>query len=664
MTDVAKLKEVAKLARETGDTDLEIKALEQIKALDDTKPSGFDFGVNMIRQINEGLLLGFGDEIEAAIASVGKAAQGENISEAYSKQLEAIRSTRRQFKQENPVTGLAGEFVGGMFTGGMGGAKLASQIPQASLAMQSAVRAIPPAAIAGAGASDPEEGLGFVDSVTERIGGAIKGSVAGALFGAATPKAAQAISDIASGTATRARMAFRGAETKALRKISEAMERDGKTITGLMRQKAVMGKEATLSDIGDSNMSDLLETIAQQPGNARNKVQKALTERLKRQRGRLKTLVKANVHPEAENLDIAREQIQSQMKTLAKPIYDEALSRPIDIDDTIRSVLDTPMVKPMLRKAVNTAKSDTDLPEILKQGLDPDNPNMVVLDYVAKEMGDKIKKVLGTNKARILTSAREKLVSSMDNQVDIYADARAIWSDGAKQLNAMELGQDIFKEAKRGASNVSKLFDGMSQSEKEMFRLGASNEIMRVMDNVSDTLEGRPAASLIKKIFSTPAQKQAIKTIIDDPASFRQFERALNAERQFINNSNKALSNSATARRLAAQADSQLDVSDAADLAQGRIGGIFNILSRIKSGTELNEKTRSELAKRLTAKDANDIRATLIQANRQGSLLPEGVEKALKLDDWKFTQWVRRNPEKTINSLTKATGITASIEAQ
>jgi hypothetical protein len=663
MTSRNDLEELALLARELGDTELETKALEKLTT-ENKSNSSFDYGVNLIRQINEGILLGFGDEIEAAIASVGKAVQGQDIKEAYSEQLKAIRATRQQFKEENPVTGVASEFAGGLFTAGLGGVKLASKIPQASANLKAAVAAAPTAAVAGAGASDPDEDLEFMDSMTERVGGALKGAAAGVFFGSLTPKASKVISDMSTGAAAKTRQAFKGAETKALRKIAEATERDSLSVSTLMRKKAVMGKDATLADLGDSNMSDLLETIAQQPGNARNKVQKALMKRLQNQRGRIKDLIKSNVHPEAENLDVAKEAIQKQMKTLAKPIYDEALSTPVAINDTIDSILKTPAVSPMIRKAISTAKSDTDLPEALKKGLDPDSPNMVVLDYVVKEMSDRIQKTLGTNKGRILTSARQKLVKELDEQVPIYEDARKVWSDGAKQLDAMQLGQDIFKEAKKGVSNVNSIYTKMSQSEKEMFKLGASNEMMRIMDNVSDTLEGRPSASLLKRIFSTPAQKQAIETIIDDAKGFRQFQRALNAERSFINNSNKALSNSATAKRIALQADSQLDVSDAAELAQGRMGGIYNILTKMFKGNDLNEKTRSELAKRLTANDAKDIKATLLQANRQGSLLPQGVEKALKLDDWKFTQWVRSNPERAAGAIAKATGITAAIEAQ
>jgi len=661
MSDTEKLRELLSLARDTGDIDLEIQVMERLKTAKNDQPG---FGVNLVRQINEGLLLGFGDEIEAAFQAATSALGGQDLSEAYGQQLESIRSQRQQFKQENPVTSFTAELAGGLGSFGAGGVKLASQIPQASAAVKAAATAAPAGAIAGAGAADPEEDLSFKESMTERLGGSIKGAAAAAVFGSLTPKASEVIGDIGSGAAQKTREAFRGAETKALRKISEAIERDGMSITGLMRRKAVLGPDATLSDIGDSNLSDLLETIAQQPGTARNKVQKGLLSRLQGQRQRLKNVIKDKVHPRAENLEEARQAIQKELKEQARPIYERALESPISITDNIQRVLETPLVKPMLRKAITTAKSDTDLPDFLKAGLDIDNPNIVLLDYVKKAMDDKIQKTLGSNTARILTSSKKKLVSELDEQVPLYQDARRVWADGASQLEALELGQDIFKEAKKGAGNIKSLFDEMSASEKEMFKLGASNEMFRIMDNVSDTLEGRPAAALISKIFSTPAQKEAIKTIIDDPQSFRQFQRSLNAERTFINNSNKALSNSATARRLAQQADAQLDVSNAADLAQGRIGGIMNIITRLGKGSELNEQARRELANRLTSADAKDIKATLIQANRKGSLLPSGVEKALKLDELKFVKWMRNNPDKLINALSKATGITAAIEVQ
>ena len=640
---------------------------------------GIEFGTNILRQINQGLFLGFGDEIEAAIGSVPDIAKGGDISESFAKNIGAIRKSRGQFQQENPALSLGSEVAGGLFTGGLGGAKLASQLPQAGAALKSAVTVAPAAAVAGAGAADPQADLGFADSLSERIGGALKGVALGSAFGALTPKAQEILSGAGQAVATKTREAFQGAQTKALRLINQAMERDALSVEKILRKKAVLGPQATLADVGDENIAQLVDNIAQQPGAAKARVKKALTERLQGQRGRLKELIKERVHPMAENLEEARTSLNEQLRVQASPLFNEAMDQPVSITKSMESILENPKVKNLIPKAINQARADITLPQKLRDGLNPPSasspgvgltgrqkptPNMVTLHYVQRQLSDNIGTAIRQgkdNEVRILTNIKKALVKQIDAQVPVYQQARKIWSDGKSNEDALNLGRDVFKEAKKGVGNVERLFNDMSVSEQEHFRLGASNEMFRLMDNVSDTLDGRPAASMLNKIFGSPSQKQAVKAIIDDPKSFRNFERALKAERKFIDVSNKTLGNSATTRRLASQADQQLDVSDAADIASGRISGVFNVLKRLSSGKGLDEATRSELGKRLTTQSAADIRATLLDAKRQGSLIPKSVESALsRFNDAKFVKWIKLHPEK----ITKALAVTAAVEGQ
>lgn len=622
------------------------------------------FGVNLVRQINQGLTLGFGDEIEAGINAVGAAIRGDNIEEAYNSNINTIRSQRQQFQAESPATAIAAELAGGIGAGAVGGVKLAAQIPQRfGQAARAAATAAPAGAIAGAGASDPSTDAGFLESLSDRLEGALKGGLIGGIFGAGVPAAVQSGKNIVESGAAKIRGEFVGAKSKSLRKIAEAMERDGLSLTDVMRKKALSGPQATLADVGGDNTQQLLDAIANQPGHGVNRVKKALIGRLQGQRTRIKDSIRGFVHPEAENLLEARGAIESAMKQKAQPIYHSALSSKIDITPDIKNILDRPKIKPLIKKAITSAQSDTDLPTDLVSGLDADNPNMVVLDYVKKSIDDRIRKTVG-NERRIFTSAKNKLVSFIDDQVPDYGKARKVWADDAKRIEALELGQDIFKEAKKGALNVEKTFNSMSVSEQEMFKLGAANEMFRLMDNVGDTLEGRPSASLLKKIYDTPAQKQAINAILENPRMVRQFERMLKSEKNFIEISNRTLSNSSTSKRLANQADLSMDVSDAAEIAQGRVGGIFNILNKIAKGAGPNEKTRNELSKLLTTSDSDDIKNILLNAKRQGSLLPASIEKALDLDKNSFAKWVRKNSDKVIPALSTATGITAGIEAQ
>ena len=630
--------------------ELKRKKLEILKS-----NQGGGFGAGLARSFNQGLYFGFADEIEAAANAALAGIRGEDITKSYDENLRAIRGQRASFAEENPGTAFAAEALGSVGTGAAGGIKLASKLPGAAGTFtRGAVVGAPAGALAGTGMADPDPNLSFMESMNERVTGGATGAGLGMLFGGTVGKVSPYIGSAVEKTVSSARGAFVGAQSKALRQIGQAIERDSKTIESLMRKKAVMGPEAGIADIGGTNMMDLLDTIANQPGRAKDRVQRALIGRLQGSRQRLKDSIRGLVHPDADNLASARQQIENNLRTQAAPLYDQAYRTPIQVTDTIKGILDRPKIKPLVNKAIQMAKSDTDLPEDLLAGIDPENPNVVLLDYVKRAIDDRVLKTKG-NEQRIFRNAADKLRSAVDDQVDSYRQARQIYGSEAGRLEALEMGQNVFREAKKGV-DVEKAFNSMTAEQKEMFRLGASNEMFRIMDNIPDTIEGRPGASLISKLYSSPAQKKTVDMLMETPQAARNFKRSLEAERSFFKSANKVLGNSATARRLANEADSALDVSEAAELSTGSIAGIIRAGSRILKGKGPDEATRSQLGKLLTETDPDAIRSTLRNAQMQGSLLPENIRNALDMSDNQFLRFLRNNPNAVLDQLSITTG--------
>lgn len=619
------------------------------------------FSEGLVRSFNQGLYFGFADEVEASANAAIDALKGGDFGESYNNYLSQIRETRKQFTSENPYTATGAEILGSVGTGAAGGLKLASKLPQTAGAFtRGAVVGAPSGALAGAGMADPDEELSFFESMKERVFSAGKGAAIGGALGGTVGKAAEKAGPLIESAAARTRGAFVGAKSKALRQLSQAMDRDSTTLEKMIRKKSLMGEEANISDIGGENVRDLLETIAQQPGKARDRVRRAMIGRLQTQRVRLKDSIRGLVHPQADDLDTARSQIEQNLKTQAKPLYEQAYNSPININDEIKGILERPKIKPLLNKAVQMAKSDTDLPAELSRGLDPEKPNVVLLDYLKKAIDDRVRVTKG-NERRIFSSAAEKLRGEVDKQVPVYEQARKIFGDEAKRLEALELGQSVFKDSKKGV-NVEKIFENMTPEQKEMFRLGSANEMFRIMDNVSDTLEGRPGSGLINKIYSTPIQKRTVDMIMESPQAARNFRRMLEAERSYVESANKALSNSSTARRLAQQADQAMDVSEAAEIASGRISGFLNAAKRILSGKGPDEIARSELGRILTTQNVDDIRSILESSRLQGSLLPESLNKALSLDSNALGNFIRSNPNMVLDQLSITTGTLAGGE--
>lgn len=140
-----------------------------------------------LRNVAQGATFGFADEIEAAGAGLGGGiaalTQGENpmeqARESYAQHLPQVRQETSKYREQNPVSSLAGELVGGAGTGlakaGAAGIGKAKSIGQAL--SSGAVTGAATGAAYGAGTA--EGGLG------ERAQGAAEGAALGGLTGGA-----------------------------------------------------------------------------------------------------------------------------------------------------------------------------------------------------------------------------------------------------------------------------------------------------------------------------------------------------------------------------------------------------------------------------------------------------------------------------------------------
>ena len=123
--------------------------------------------------IGQGLLLGFGDEIEAGLRT------GFGLLGDYDKTVGTVRENVRDFAEENPLTALAAEIGGGLVTGGVGGARAAGTalgrkvLEKAGTAGLAGAVGATEGAIAGAGAGEGLEGRLAGAAVGGTLGGAV-----------------------------------------------------------------------------------------------------------------------------------------------------------------------------------------------------------------------------------------------------------------------------------------------------------------------------------------------------------------------------------------------------------------------------------------------------------------------------------------------------------
>lgn len=129
-----------------------------------TGKSQFDIYVDLARAAGQGLTLGFGDEMEAAVRS----AFGDK---SYSEIIKEVRSDIDSFRDTAPLAAYGAEILGSMITGGVGTAR--------AIGTTAGREAIKRAGIAG-GVEGGLYGVGSGESVEGRIAGGIAGAGLGA----------------------------------------------------------------------------------------------------------------------------------------------------------------------------------------------------------------------------------------------------------------------------------------------------------------------------------------------------------------------------------------------------------------------------------------------------------------------------------------------------
>jgi len=613
---------------------------------EDTQKTSYLRGLG--QTISQGTTLGFSDEIVGMLVAsaaeirdvVTPGNDGMSFNEVRQDVTGLERESQQQFAQENPKTALGAEVVGGLATGGAGAAKVLglSTVKNLPKVTKYAIGGAIPGAIYGTGAA--EEG--------DRIVGGAVGGAMGAGFGAGLPVVGKQAVKVVKWTGDKIGSAFSTHETKALRSIREAFDRDQVSIDQALKNLDELGDQATLGDIGGANVSLVAEDLASKPGIALNEAKQTLVARAKGQGNRIIDAVKSKLSSKADDILEAAEEIKLRMRTEASPLYDQAYATPLVMTAPLKNLLNNPLVKPLLNKAIKTAKSDVTLDDALKSGLNAENPNMVVWDYLKRELADEGSAAARggkDNQGRIYKGIEKRLLAELDDQVPEYGQARAIWSDNAGQLDALDKGKNIFRSLAKDEDFTIAEFNKLPKDQQELFRLGAGKTIINMIRNTKDTLQGTPPASLRSRIFGSQAQRDTLKAIFPDAGEFDDFAKLMKAEGKFQENMNNILGNSRTAIRQAAGKDAGIDpaiAGDVANIATGDVRGALSILGRFKrSGRKSDPAVDAEMAKRFFTTDAKTIKETLRGIEQQQNILPKWAQSVLKMKPDNMQSWLK-----------------------
>lgn len=574
--------------------------------------------------IGQGVLMGAGDEAEAAARSLARGTR-------YDEELAYVRQKNAVTHAERPYWSMGAEAVGSLApaiaatvaSGGLAAPAAAARV--GGLAGQIGRMAGTGAAVGGAqggveGFLKGEGGAAArLDKAAEE---AVQGMAIGGAVGAAIP---------AAGAAYRA--FTRPPEVAAANVLQRSLQQEGMTVDDLLRayqQRQATGvKPEIASEVlpPGSALEAQARLVAQTPGAQRAGIGEQLMQRAREQPTRLEEEF-ARAIGQQKNIFASLDELAAARSEIAKPLYakvDPMVARSDELDSLIKKVpnrifneLESVAEIEGINPATIIKRNEKNVREIAR------DYTFAEVDTIQKALDDAVSQAFRDGKGNLaskLKGLRDDILSAAEKQNADYRQARAIWSDTRAAERQMMEGQKVFKTR---PELIEKSVKAMSPSDKDAYLVG-------VFDAFNGVLTGRVVGEDVTRAFRTGKAKEqmqaAIRAAWNDPAEAARITDNLftNIEREarMAASKNKLLGGSQTAQTLL-QAEGNAAAMGplagmAADLATGTpalgvIGratqGIGQALQKGATAAR-REAANEQLRKVLFARSEADLRREL-----------------------------------------------------
>lgn len=485
------------------------------------------------------------------------------------------------YKEASPLMNTAGEVGGGIVATLPVGGLLPGALRTASTAK--GVAGILPRAGQAAGVGAVYGGVsGATGSNADTFGGMLadgaRGAGVGAAVGGASSPVAAAVGAVARNVGQRASKS-RAADF-AREKIAEALARDARGTlatsgyTNPLYQAAArfakLGDEAVLADAGGRNTNQLLDTLVTLPGRTKEKAYNVLHERTAGVGARMREAADDALGTQGQRLPSTVESLINRRQQDSAPLYNQLRQVEIqpsaDLADIVKAADELGATK--LGREIATARQ---MPFTLDAGT-PSRWNMGDLDHVKQG----IDQVLASRKAinpdgtftpigHAYQALKTRLVGALDDATtnqqtgkSLYREAREAFATPSALIDAANAGRSAIN---RDEAGILKLVNGMSDIEREAFRIGA-------YEGLHAKLGTQGGQTTIMNMWKEPATQEKLKAIFGSERSYREFASSVAKEAQ-LKRLQSVGTGSQTAARQAAMDDINLSALTDAGVAFG-----------------------------------------------------------------------------------------------
>lgn len=405
---------------------------------------------------------------------------------------------------------------------------------------------------------------------------------------------------------------FRGASTRGAELATRAAEMDGLTPDAAAARLKELGPDATLADLGP-NMRAQASALATTPGPAQKAVRDVIGSRAMSAGDRITQAVDAGLGPQTNTASLADDMVNMRSAN-ARPLYDAAYAKPMPVDDEIVALFERPAVADAFGKAQRMAAN-------AGQSFDAANPSVQALDYTKRALDDMIvsaQRSGNNNEARILSQARDSLLSRVDEAVPEFAAARKSFAGASSVIDALDEGGNVFKNA-TSPDQLRAYMSGLDDSSREAFTQGARQQVSYIMGTA------RNDAQAAKALFARGYNREKLEAVLG-PEEAQRLLGAIDAEEVFASTRNAVMGGSDTAAK-----------ARAADLIAGARGndGFIRNLANLRFGDAGLQVADSLIGSRLANRAAatNDELARIIMSQDVTKIAPILAQRPEIADD-------------------------------
>jgi hypothetical protein len=536
--------------------------------------TGTDYLKGLGRTALQGLTFNFGDELLARMRQPFS-------DKSYDKLRQEERDAVAQFAEENPMTAIGSEIVGGalpsvaaMFVpggqaaGAAGAANVARNVGALTRLARTAKR--PTAVGAGSGALT---GVGTSEEMEDAAGEAGRGALVGGAVGAgmqyALPAAARGYTNLADRFNLPGADAVGRARDYVMKQVNDA----GMSIDDLRRRLAE--DERLGVPLGLQYQSPELERAAnvavmKSPTGAR------LAEDIRGQQSGMmsRTMDKLNTALKPDDFFDETDKVVERLRTRAAPYYDRAYAAAKGIQETpeLTTLLNRPGARAIWEEAL-------DAPMFTLTGKTPGkmvwNNGQRVMVEPSLETMDQFKRVLDRKISKLeneghptdpskphpdlswLIGYRKDYMKALEDALprdakQAWQEARAIYRDDAQVRDLLNFGRDKFLNLTPQEFSRRIAQSANNPLELEAIRTGAYEAIRKRMGAATETLAADSADATrnwSKALIEKPEMREKLRMLVGDDDAADLMLAALRREAEIFSSSNKIVAGSPTAPR-------------------------------------------------------------------------------------------------------------------